>query len=273
MAILNRNPPANTKNTTNPGDVIYLQNRVTPGFKPRGNPPPFKVNVPYEDDHLAVVIKPPGVCSHPPPGGVGRNVMSMRTAIQYTLKPPPENTMGALYRPHLVHRLDRPTTGLLLCAKTKPSLLALQRAFALGQVHKRYCAIVSGWVSPDAGQIDSPVHGKQASTQWQVTARARSLKLGGGHLTMLSLYPKTGRHHQLRVHCSQILKCPIVGDKAYGGEQVGSGLLLAAVELSFTHPSWPSDAQPLTVEYPLPTKFGNLMHREHLRWERLASSF
>ena len=101
---------------------------------------------------------------------------SMRTAIQYTLRPPPVGTANALYRPHTIHRLDKPTSGLLLCAKTKPALLALQRSFAAREVSKRYSAVVSGFVEGEEGEIEHEIDGKHASTRWQVVRRARSLK-------------------------------------------------------------------------------------------------
>ena len=255
--------------TASPGDRITLQSRVTPGFQPRGKAP-FDLDVVYEDDALAVVYKPPGVVTHPPPGGAPGG--SMRTAIQYKLKPPPAGTAGALYRPHTVHRLDKPTSGLLLCAKTKPALLALQRSFEAREVSKRYSAVVSGFVEGEEGEIEHEIDGKHASTRWQVVSRARSLKLGGSHLTLLALFPLTGRTHQLRIHCSEVLKCSIVGDKTYGGEDVGRGLFLSACELAFPHPSRPEGAEPLRVQVEPPTKFGELMKREQERWLRLGGA-
>ena len=193
----------------------------------------------------------------------------MRTAIQYALAAPPRFTPGALYRPHCVHRLDKPTSGLLLCAKTKPTLLALQRSFAERRVQKRYSAIVGGQVEGDEGEISLEVDGKVAVTRWHVVHRARSLQVGQTHLTELALYPKTGRTHQLRKHCALALGCPIVGDKSYGGTDVGRGLFLAAVELTFQHPARPADAPPFNIRCDAPAKFGHLLSHEHGRWERL----
>ena len=255
--------------TASPGDVISLQSRRTPGFTPRGRPPPFDVQVIYEDDAMAVVNKPAGVCTHPPPGG--SQSMSMRTAIQHALRPPPEGTPSALYRPQCVHRLDKATSGLLVCAKTKPALLSLQASFRERSVSKTYAAIVCGAVEGDEGWIDEPIDGRSAQTRWQVVRRARSLKLGGGHLTHLALYPRTGRTHQLRKHCSLVLQCPIVGDKAYGGDDAGSGMYLVALELSLPHPdSAEDDPETLNVALSPPAKFEKLLVREQLRWEQLS---
>ena len=257
--------------TVSPGDVISLQSRVAPGFTPRGKAP-FDVDVIYEDDSLAVVFKPAGVVTHPPAGGALGG--SMRTAIMHALKPPPMGTPGALYRPHCVHRLDKPTSGLMLCAKSKPTLLSLQRAFAERRIAKRYEAIVCGHVEGDEGEIDYDVDEKSAQTRWVVRARARSLQLGGSHLTLLSLHPKTGRTHQLRIHCAEVLGCPIVGDKEHGGNRAdvnarGKGMFLAAVELTFQHPDQPEVAPPINVQCETPRKFAELLRREQERWEKL----
>ena len=104
-------------------------------------------------------------------------------------------------------------------------------------------------------------------TRWKVTGRHRSLKLGGGHLTSLELFPQTGRTHQLRRHCAEQLGCPMVGDAAYGGEDAGSGLLLSAVGLEFSHPATPAGApRRVAVAAEEPTKFAALRRREHARW-------
>ena len=104
-------------------------------------------------------------------------------------------------------------------------------------------------------------------TRWNVTGRHRSLRLGGGHLTSVELFPATGRTHQLRRHCAEELGCPMVGDTAYGGEDVGSGLLLSAVGLEFGHPAAAADApRRVAVAAEEPTKFAALRRREHARW-------
>jgi len=181
-----------------------------------------------------------------------------------------------------VHRLDKPTSGLLLCAKTKTALLHLNRAFAERRVSKRYHAIVGGNIEGDVGRIDSPVDGKSAVTTWRVLQRTRSLQLGGGHLTELELRPLTGRTHQLRIHCAECLGAPIVGDKQHGGEDAGSGLYLSALELSFVPPAelqadvdedadaYGGDATPITISTPAPRKFAELLRRETMRWHKLG---
>jgi len=257
-----------------PGDTIALQVRCNPGYAPRGMPP-FAVDVIYQDDHLAVVYKPAGVVTHPPPGGASGS-RSMRTAIAYALAPPPMGTPQALYRPHLVHRLDKPTSGLMLVAKTKPAQLGLQQLFVSRSIEKRYSAIVAGYVLEEDGIIDSPIDGRDARTKYEVAGRHRSLRMGGGHLTSLRLWPKTGRTHQLRIHCAEVLGCPIVGDSSYGfgksaggdsvGESGANGLYLSAVALRFTHPCHSASQTPVQFEVVDPEKFDTLRRRENQRW-------
>ncbi|EOD17411.1 hypothetical protein EMIHUDRAFT_57488, partial [Emiliania huxleyi CCMP1516] len=139
-------------------------------------------------------------------------------------------------RPHICHRLDRPTSGLLLCAKTRHALLGVSSAFRDRVVHKQYRAVVCGIVEGDEGEVDSPIMRRESRTRWRVLRRGRSLRLGGGHLTELALFPLTGRTHQLRRHCAEVLGAPIVGDSKYGGGDAGSGLYLSAVELRLAHP-------------------------------------
>jgi 23S rRNA pseudouridine1911/1915/1917 synthase len=123
----------------------------------------------------------------------------------------------------LVHRLDSETSGLLLLAEDAPTASLLSRAFMEGEVHKEYLAMVAGEVREERGSINLPIgdaresriylkletgHGKPASTDWVVEERLQGR-------TLLRLFPKTGRRHQLRVHLAAIGH-PILGDILYG---------------------------------------------------------
>ena len=221
--------------TASPGDVVALQERVAVGAAHQRRTAPFEHEIVYEDDTLGIVVKPAGVCTHPPKDGDDRRRIgadggnTMRTAVGFALRPPAVGTRQVLYRPHVCHRLDRLTSGLLLCAKTYPALVALRRGFAERTIHKEYRAVVGGSVDGDEGTIDAPLlysRGEWVSavTQWRVLSRARSDALSGGDLTELALWPKTGRTHQLRRHAAEILHAPIVGDTKYGGADAGAGL-------------------------------------------------
>ena len=201
--------------TASPGDVVALQERVAVGAAQQRGTAPFPLDIVYEDDSLGIVVKPAGVCTHPPKDGDDRRRIgadggnTMRTAVGFALRPPAVGTRQVLYRPHVCHRLDRLTSGLLLCAKTYPALVALRRGFAERTIHKEYRAVVGGSVDGDEGTIDAPLLDSRgewvsAVTQWRVLSRARSDALSGGDLTELALWPKTGRTHQLRRHAADI---------------------------------------------------------------------
>ncbi len=178
----------------------------------------------FEDDVLLVVSKPPGLLSVP-----GRST---------------KDSIATRYGAHVVHRLDLDTSGLLLLAKDRESLAALQRQFERREIDKRYIAWLAGDVAGDAGvielplrldvddrprQVVDPVHGKPAVTAWQVVERR-------GGRTRVAFFPRTGRAHQIRVHAAHPsgLATPIVGDRLYGHPD--SRLLLHAEGLAFAHP-------------------------------------
>lgn len=164
-------------------DHITVQARTASKFKPMGEAP-FHINVVYEDDVMAVVHKPPGVCTHPPKGQIvpqtqAQSMMSMRCCVPYHVRCAPEGTEGILWRPMMVHRLDKDTEGLQIVAKTKKAYVELQRQFAKRLIKKQYLALVQGRVEGDAGTVDMPVDDKEAISDWRVVSRFRSPALGG----------------------------------------------------------------------------------------------
>ncbi|MBG9995989.1 RNA pseudouridine synthase [Pseudoalteromonas sp. NZS127_1] len=190
------------------------------------------LSIVYKDDDLLVVNKPAEFLSVP-----GVNIddsVYMRIKTQF-----PEAS-----GPLIVHRLDMSTSGLLMIALNKRVHKALQKQFIERTIDKRYVALVNGNVAEDSGVIDLPLvldfddkprqmvcytHGKPSLTTWQVLER-------NNNITRLQLYPKTGRTHQLRVHCAHSLglNMPIIGDTHYG--QKADRLHLHAEYLAFTHP-------------------------------------
>ena len=119
---------ARVKDRIFPGDVVCEQARMGFSFYPEDGEAraPFALPVVYEDDHFAIVNKPAGVTvnSHRK-SGIGR--MCIRAAAPYVLTPPKFGTLAIIRRPSPVHRLDKPTSGLLLIAKTKPAMVDLTR--------------------------------------------------------------------------------------------------------------------------------------------------
>ena len=194
-----------------------------------------KVETLYEDREIAVIHKPEGLLSVPGKDAAQPSVYALMRR-KY-----PEAT-----GPLIVHRLDMATSGVLLIAKTEFAYHRLQKAFLNHQIQKKYVAIISEKEIPEKGIISLPLQpdylnrprqivnyeqGKEAITEYEILER-----IDGSHLR-IALYPKTGRTHQLRVHCAhqEGLNAPILGDPLYGNEKAAR-LHLHAEEITFEHP-------------------------------------
>ncbi len=211
----------------------------------------------YEDDFIAVVNKPAGISVS------GNRFKTVENALPFNLIN--SSADDALKRPRPVHRLDSPTSGLLLAAKTKQAQINLGHQFESRNIKKRYRAVVKGEIG-SPGRIASDIDGRSSETEYMPVRSLRSIK--NEHVTLVDLYPGTGRTHQLRKHMAGIGH-PIIGDKLYGesGDLFrGKGLFLAAVELSFTHPI---NGILMNIRIDDPEKFSTFMEREERRWRRL----
>ena len=266
----------------NVGDVLELRARTCVESylqaRFRSAKAPFELKVAYEDDYLAVVVKPSGRPTH----SEGQGRMNLRSAVPFALRPPAKVDDGdrALSRPQPVHRLDKATSGLVLCAKTKKAAVEASRMFAERRVKKRYAAVLLGAPESPRGVVDADipvsVNGvttpRSARTVYAVERVVPSLKAES--LTLVHFAPRTGRTHQLRRHAADVLRCPIVGDALYDGGGAAAmqfrrrGLFLCARYLELDHPCVPGER--LRVEIPLPAKFDDLLARESDRFERLA---
>ncbi len=234
-----------------------LPGQVIEHVDPEGSAPkPFalRLRVVFEDEHVAVVVKPAGMVVN------GSRFKTIENALPFNLAASSE--YDALRRPLPVHRLDSPTCGLLLAAKTARAMVGLGRQFEERSVEKRYRAVVIGRLDGE-GLIDAPVDGREAVTMYRAVRHASSLR--SGSLTLLDLWPQTGRTHQLRRHLA-LAGFPILGDAAYGPEGLilrGKGLFLAAVEVSFAHPL---TGARLGFAMDDPPKFAGLLEREERRF-------
>lgn len=186
----------------------------------------------FEDEAMVVVNKPSGLLSVP-----GKTITdSAYTRLQQRY-PDAEG-------PFVIHRLDMATSGLLVFALTRRANKSLQKQFISRSVQKRYVALLDGAVAQPSGDIDLPMrgdpvdrprqlvcfeHGKPAQTHWQEISNTNGK-------SKLYLYPKTGRTHQLRVHCAHHLglNLPMVGDALYGVK--ADRLHLHAERLELQHP-------------------------------------
>lgn len=240
---------------------------------PRQSPRPENIplDVLYEDEHLAVVNKPPGMVVHPARGHWSGTLAS---ALQFRFGPT-LSAAGGASRPGIVHRLDRDTSGAILVARNDRSHAALAKQFAARQIEKEYFALVSGSPPRDRDLIDSPIGfhprvrekmairrddlaSRSAQTFYEVLERF-------DRFAALGLLPKTGRTHQIRVHLNHV-GCPVLCDRQYGGRRritrgeirrdPTDGLVLLerqalhALRLRFTHPT---TGRPMEIEAPLPS--------------------
>ena len=170
----------------------------------------------------------------------------------------PSVSEDALAWPKPVHRLDFSTSGLLLVAKTNSAIAELGKQFEQKIVRKKYRAIVQGRL-PESGVIETPVNGQQAKTVFKSIEYIPSPMTRW--LTLVDLFPETGRTHQLRIHMAS-LGNPVVGDKQYTVDKPllkGKGLFLAAVEIEFIHPA---TQQSLVFALKEPSKFTALIQKE-----------
>jgi 23S rRNA pseudouridine1911/1915/1917 synthase len=199
---------------------------------------PFEVV--FEDEHLMVVDKPPGVVIHPAPGHPGPTLaqtLSGRAAGGAD----PE-------RAGIVHRLDRDTSGLLVVAKSEEAHAALLRLMRTRQITREYLALVEGRPGAESGTIDAPI-GRDRVRRTVVSTRTDRARAAVTHFrvlerlprtTLLSVRLETGRTHQIRAHMAAIGH-PVCGDRHYSGANCGKkvGLkrqFLHSARLMFRHP-------------------------------------
>lgn len=197
----------------------------------------------YEDDYLAIVNKPAGLLVN------GNQFHTVENALPFNLKTSSQG--DAFLRPQSIHRLDYPTSGVLLIGKTHQAVAALNQAFEQQKVAKTYYAVAIGKMVKE-GVVERLVDGKAAHSKYIIQQSIPSEKYG--FLNLLKLFPTTGRRHQLRQHLAAIGH-PILGDKTYGTEGLisyGNGLYLHAFSIGFEHPI---TKKYLILEQELPRKF------------------
>lgn len=210
----------------------------------------LEMPVVFEDDHLIIVDKPGGIAVN------GNRNKTVENAVINLAKKSQES--DALPAPTAVHRLDVPTKGLVMLAKTKTALIRLNRAFQKGEVNKVYFAIVHG-ETPEQGSIDTPIDGKDCRTEFTRIKTAKSR--GNGSLSLVKLKPITGRTHQLRIHMESIGHL-VLGDKQYAGRRrtlLKKGLFLCACNLRFEHPV---TRETMQVRIPIPKRFERLVGKK-----------
>lgn len=196
----------------------------------------------FEDDYLAIIYKPAGILVS------GNKFVTIANGLTQNLK---KSNLSDAVKPQPIHRLDYPTSGLLLIGKTNSSIIELGKLFKKKEIQKTYFAISIGKMNP-SGTINSFVDDKNALTEFEVLKSVISERFE--FLNLVKLLPKTGRKHQLRKHLSAIGN-PILGDKKYFLENKilnGKGLFLHAATLDFSHPF---TKEKITISKEIPKKF------------------
>lgn len=214
----------------------------------------IKNRILHEDNHLLAFHKPSGVLVQPNESDDESLEVVLKEFIKQRDNKPSNVFLG------VIHRIDRPVSGLVIFAKTSKALARMNELFKTRAMKKTYCALVKNKPPELSGTIESylskdpknnktksypkPIHGaKLSKTEYKLVASSDSFHL-------LEVNPHTGRHHQIRVHLSKI-GCPIGGDLKYGSARSNpdGSIYLHAKSLEFEHPV---TKETLILECPLP---------------------
>jgi 23S rRNA pseudouridine1911/1915/1917 synthase len=242
------------------GALVELLAEPAPEQPP--GPEPVPIDVRFADDDLVVVSKPAGLVVHPGAGHPGG------TLVNGLLERFPDlSGVGDAYRPGIVHRLDRDTSGLMLVGRSPRAYDTLVAALARREIDRRYLALVWGRFDAPRGIIDAPIgrsptrrtrmairdEGRAARTAYEVRHEYDTPEV-----SLLECRLETGRTHQLRVHLSAVGHA-VVGDAAYRGDRPSLRLgrpFLHAYHLELDHTT---TGQHLTFEDPLPPELAAVL--------------
>lgn len=240
------------------GDVIRLEEPETKTLELR--PENIPLDIVYEDDDVIVINKPQGMVVHPAPGH------DEHTLVNALLYHCPLSTINGTFRPGIVHRIDKDTSGLLMVAKNDKAHRSLAKQLKDKTNIREYVSLVHGRIAEDEGTINAPIgrslkdrkkqavvkDGRNAVTHFEVLKRYRDY-------TLVKCILETGRTHQIRVHMKYIGH-PLVGDPLYGPKKTikGNGQFLHAGKLGFVHPT---TGKLLIFEAPLPKIFQECLEK------------
>lgn len=218
------------------------------------------LDIVYEDEDVLVVNKPQGMVVHPSPGHESHTLVN---ALLYHC---PLSTINGTFRPGIVHRIDKDTSGLLMVAKNDLAHQSLAAQLKNKTNTREYLALVHGNIKEAEGTIDAPLgrspkdrkkqavvaDGRPAITHFKVLDRF-------GDYTLVACRLETGRTHQIRVHMKYIGH-PLAGDPLYGPKKTlpGAGQYLHAAKLGFKHPV---TGKELLFEAPLPPYFAEMLKK------------
>jgi 23S rRNA pseudouridine1911/1915/1917 synthase len=245
-----------------PGDRLEITYTAAPEMNVEAQT--IDLDILHEDDNVLVVDKPQGMVVHPASGNWSGTLVNAILGHCGGIR---SNFPSAEIRPGIVHRLDKDTSGVIIAAKNTETREFLSEQFRRRAVGKRYLAVVQGRLPAGHGRIDTwmardPHHrkrftclvpGSAGSQGKRAVTFYREIEMFSD-CTLVSLRPRTGRTHQLRVHMAH-LGCPIVGDRLYGWKargRVDQTLMLHAHRLRII---LPGEQQPRTFQAPIPKRF------------------
>lgn len=217
-------------------------------------------NVVYMDDNVIVISKPAGMLVHAKGGIVPE--FTVADFVRHYFDIEELNSSEDNNRLGIVHRLDRATSGVMICARNLTTASMLSRQFAERKAHKTYLAVTEKVPSEMSARIDLPI-GRNLSqpSTFRVDGKGKSaitdytvLRINGDNTALVELKPQTGRTHQLRVHLAY-LGCPILGDPVYGRGEYGDRLMLHAYKLEITIPGVNGGERRVFIAEP-PAEFG-----------------
>ena len=195
------------------------------------------IDIVYEDDDLLIINKESGMVVHPAPGHYTGTLVN---ALLYKYK----NLAGDKFRPGIVHRLDKDTSGLMIVAKNEEMLEKISLMISKKEVERKYLAIVDGLIKHDTGEIDAPI-GRDRNNRQKMAVTDVNSKEAITHFKVLERFNNntyiecildTGRTHQIRVHLAYI-GYPVNNDPLYGkGKCTDFGQMLHSYSIKFNHP-------------------------------------
>ena len=238
------------------GDVILITDKEEDmSVKPEK----MDIDIVYEDDDVMVINKKSGVVVHPAPGNYSGTLVN---GLRYLSKD--LSHVNGEFRPGIVHRIDKDTSGLLIVAKNDKAHRILAEELKEKKIKRKYIALVSGVINHDIGEIDAPI-GRDPSDRKKMCVTSTNSKDAITHFRVLERYKnasliecelETGRTHQIRVHMKYI-NHPVINDPVYGKNNHGEfGQLLHAKEITFTHPT---TKEVMTFSCEVPEEFNKIL--------------
>ena len=255
--LVNNKPIKNSYKVQNGDEIVINYVEENLDIKPED----IKLDIVYEDDDVIVVNKESGMVVHPAVGNTSGTLVNALMGYSELSKVNDE------FRPGIVHRIDKDTSGLLLVAKNDKAHLFLEEELKEHKIVRTYVALVHGVIKHDTGEIDAPI-GRDKQDRKKMAVTSENSKTAITHFKVLERYKnttliecklETGRTHQIRVHMKYI-GYPIVNDPMYSRDRNidGFGQMLHAKSIEFTHPR---TKEKMTFNCDVPEKFKEILQK------------